>query len=164
MLGVTTLVVSLVGCASSRKVQEPLPMSAVVGTWSYRTIDSPYLSRGVIRLERRRGDEKEVRGRLIDARLGPLRVRGRINNRRLELTIERRLRISGQVMDGTFNARVRRVYYDVTVRSADRQRRGRPSDGGLLRARRTQGGFGPRLPPLDCTQITTEGWWPCDKG
>lgn len=108
------------GCASSRSAQERADdRSKVLGTWEYRTNGTSALQRGTLQIS---VEDGRLVGTLQDSWRGTVEARVNLYGSRMELDLDR-IRISGRIRQGRFEATIRREFENMSVRPR-RERRG----------------------------------------
>jgi hypothetical protein len=123
-VGLVVLVVSgllATGCLSSRSAQQRADdRSRVVGVWKYRTGGTSVLQRGTLRIH---VEDGRLVGRLRDSWQGTVEARVNLYGSRMELDLNR-IRITGRIRQGRFEASIRREFENISVRPRRPRRRG----------------------------------------
>lgn len=155
------------GCASSSEMDAASSDPAhVVGTWEYRSYDSPLLGEGVLQIFI---DQGRLEGQLRDSRIGRVPVQVSFRNSNLNLSLRETLgpsssiTVSGHVEDETFTAFLRRPTYDVSTSQDVFGRRSQTSSSGSLYARRVRAPEAQSLDPgLGCNGPADLVGYRCD--
>lgn len=107
------------GCAPTRSATERAEdRSRVVGTWEYRTNGTSVLQEGTLRIHVQDG---RLVGQLRDSWQGTVEARVTLYGSRMELELNR-IRISGRLRQGRFEAAIRREFEQMSVRPRARRR------------------------------------------
>jgi len=142
------------GCASSRSAEDDAAgRAAALGTWRYEVDGSAPLSTGVFQIAERKG---RLQGFLRDRRRGRLQARVKLQDRRLELTVDG-LRVSGRIEEGQFTGVLRRERWDMTTRRRTRRRTRSRVRSASVHARRVRSASAADRPSiLECESILRE--------
>jgi hypothetical protein len=120
LLGLLLLVGLLgTGCASTRSATERADdRSRVVGVWEYRTRGTSVLQEGTLRIG---VEDGRLVGRLRDSWQGTVEARVTLYGSRMEIDLNR-IRITGRIRQGRFEAAIRREFESVSVRPRSQRR------------------------------------------